>query len=397
MTQIVKPISITAFVLFVVMTFTVFCNDTSYGATANNTNILFLLSGALGANSNSLFAEEGTYKIIDTGQISCYDVENEITCPTTGEAFYGQDAQFDGVPFSFTDNGNGTVSDLNTGLLWQQVPTSTGYSWDEAVEYCNSLELAGSDEWRIPSLKELFSISDFSKGWPYIDLEYFDLASGSISKDEQFWSSNYYYVGTTHGGASSAFAVNHVTGHIKAYPSDVGGRFGNYVRCVNGSSYGNNNFIDNNDGTITDTETGLMWTQNDSGVLLDWENALLAAETLSLAGYTDWRLPSVKELQSIVDYSGLFPAIDTLFSCTPIVNEAGDDDYGYYWSNTSALFQENNLYYYAWYVAFGKAVDDAGEDTHGAGAVRFDTKVEGGPLGEGGGRYYNLIRYVREI
>jgi hypothetical protein len=45
------------------------------------------------------------------------------------------------------------------------------------------------------------------------------------------------------------------------------------------------------------------------------------------------------------------------------------------------------LYYFAWYVAFGTAVDDDGNDLHGAGAVRFDTKVEGGPLGDGGERY----------
>jgi len=45
--------------------------------------------------------------------------------------------------------------------------------------------------------------------------------------------------------------------------------------------------------------------------------------------------------------------------------------------------------------AFGKAVNDLGEATHGAGAVRFDTKVEGGPLGEGGERYDNHVRLVR--
>ena len=54
-------------------------------------------------------------------------------------------------------------------------------------------------------------------------------------------------------------------------------------------------------------------------------------------------------------------------------------------------------YYYAWYVAFGRATDGDGNDLHGACVVRFDTKAEGGPLGEGGERYYNQVRCVRNV
>jgi hypothetical protein len=84
-------------------------------------------------------------------------------------------------------------------------------------------------------------------------------------------------------------------------------------------------------------------------------------------------VPNVKELQSIVDYSGVYPAIDqSYFNIT--------DDDAYFWSSTSAFFSPNTPgYYYAWYLAFGYAVDGEGNDSHGAGAVRFDTKVEGGP------------------
>ena len=86
----------------------------------------------------------------------------------------------------------------------------------------------------------------------------------------------------------------------------------------------------------------------------------------------------------------------SIFSCTPIINEAGNDDYGYYWTGTSANFTSGEPFYYAWYVAFGMAVNGEGEDFHGAGGVRFDTKYEGGPLGEGGERYYNYVRMVRD-
>ncbi len=341
-----------------------------------------------------------TYNLVDTGQDRCYDSDgNVIACPEPGERFHGQDAQYNGATPALTDNGDGTITDQVTGLMWQQTPPAFNGSWLGALDYCASLELAGHDDWRAPTLKELFSISDFSRGWPYLNTDYFDLADPVVSKDEQYWSSNNYLVGTTHGGQASAFGVNHGTGHIKAYPANTPpGPMGNKVRAVRGAVYGVNDFADNGDGIIIDRATGLMWMQADAGLALDWESALAYADSLSFGGYDDWRLPDVRELQSIVDYSGVFPAIDPMFSCTGIVNAGGLADFGYYWTGTSAYFGQNApQYYYAWYVAFGYAVDEAGNDIHGAGAVRFDTKVEGGPLGEGGERFYNQVRCVRNV
>ena len=166
--------------------------------------------------------------------------------------------------------------------------------------------------------------------------------------------------------------------------------------------------MDTGDGTITDEATGLMWSQADSGEGMDWEAALAFAQAQNEAnylGYSDWRLPNVKELQSIVDYDYApdaqdaaydGPALDPMFSVSEITNEAGVADYPYYWTSTSARFQAGGDFYYAWYVAAGRAVDGEGNDSHGAGAVRFDTKVEGGPAGEGGERVYNFVRLVRD-
>jgi len=366
------------------------------------------LSGLGGGNSDvgEAAATNLTYPIVDTGQGNCYNSDGEaIACPAEGEAFYGQDAQYEGAPFAFQDNGDGTVTDLNTGLMWQVTPSSQSFSYEEAVEYAENLELAGYDDWRVPSTKELFSISDFSEGWPYFDTDVFDIAGRSVSKDEQYWTES--YVGLTHGGQVSAFGVNHGTGHIKSYPVD--GR-GNYVRVVRGESYGVNDFVDNGDGTVTDVATGLMWSQDDSGVGMDWEHALAYAEGSELAGYDDWRLPNVKELQSIVDYSkspnatdsnDLGPAIDTdFFNITALASgtTAYDPDYGWFWTGTSAYMNERSPeYYYAWYVAFGTGVGPTGEDTHGAGAVRFDTKAEGGAAGEDAARIFNYVRLVRDV
>jgi len=365
-------------------------------------------AGASEADGSTLTGSQA-YTIVDTGQSDCYNSNGKaIVCPAEGNALYGQDAQYNGAQFAFQDNGDGTVTDLNTGLMWQAAPSSQSFSWQEAVDYAEDLTLGGYDDWRVPSTKELFSISDFSEGWPYLDTGTFDLAGRSVSKDEQYWAS--YYVGLTHGGAPSAFGVNHATGHIKAYPAQVSGPMGNYVRVVRGEFYGLNDFVDNEDGTVTDLATGLMWQQADSGSGMDWEEALAYAEGMEWAGYDDWHLPSVKELQSIVDYSkspnaisseDVGPAIDTDYfdiTALPTGTTAYNVDYGYFWTSTSAYFSPQSPGYdYAWYVAFGTAVGPDGEDTHGAGGVRFDTKVEGGPAGEGDERIYNYVRLVRDI
>mgnify|MGYP001950110910 CR=1 FL=1 len=180
----------------------------------------------------------------------------------------------------------------------------------------------------------------------------------------------------------------------------------NVVTILADDDYPPYSYVENGDGTITDNSTGLMWMQDDNGEGVDWSASLAYAEGSEFGGYSDWRLPNVKELQGIVDYgyspsatdaAKVGPAIDPMFSCTPIINEAGNDDYGYYWTSTSANFTSGDPYYYAWYVAFGMAVNGEGLDFHGAGGVRFDTKYEGGPLGDGGERYYNYVRLVRDV
>ena len=355
-----------------------------------------------------------TYRLTDTGQTTSYGNDGEVINPSEGETLYGQDADYTGVEASFTDNGDGTVGDNMTGLTWQQVPASEKMSWEEAGVYCENLELGGYDDWRLPTVKELFAIGDFETGWPFLDTNYFEFAeaseipvmpppsmndeeSGSISKAQgQFWTSNFYYVGTTHGGAPTAFGVNHATGHIKGYPSDVGGNMGKYARAVRGESNEENNFVDNGDGTISDFATGLMWMADDNGKGVEWEDALAYAEGLEYAGYDDWKLPNVKELQSIVDYSGVYPAIDEMyFNCA----ELEENENYYYWTSTSAYFSTTSPgYYYAWYVAFGYAVGGDGEDTHGAGAVRFSAKyADSSATTEGGDNFMNSVRCVRAI
>ncbi|WP_299109837.1 DUF1566 domain-containing protein [uncultured Winogradskyella sp.] len=390
---------------------------------------------------------ERNYVQIATGQNSLYGEDGQmITALKLSDSLFGQDANYlKGKKMSYQKNDNGITIDLNTGLMWQEIPTTEGFDWQGAKDYVENLELGGYDDWRMPTAKELYSISDFSEGWPYLNTTYFSLVNNThVDKSEQYWTRNKYVGHTEEGGYTAAFGVNHATGHIKAYaaesPKDMKDRKGplpsgqdrpegdedghrpppprnngdrpkgnpmlKHVRAVRGNAYGINDFKDNEDETITDKATGLMWSKNDSEKGLDWKNALYYAEHSKLAGYTDWRLPNVKELQGIVDYDFALgakdskldrAAINPIFNSSEITNENGDKDYPYYWSSTSARFQKGKPYYYAWYVAFGRAVNNEGLDFHGAGAVRFDTKHENGPASEGGERYYNYVRLVRNI
>jgi hypothetical protein len=216
------------------------------------------------------------------------------------------------------------------------------------------------------------------------------------------------YVNTTMGGNQTVFGVNFADGRIKGYPT-AKEFYCSYVR--GNTSYGENDFIDNSDGTITDGATGLTWSQADSGRGMDWEDALAWVEEKNAEnwlGYSDWRLPDAKELQSIVDYTRSpdttsSPAIDPILSCTPITNEAGQPDYPWYWTGTTHASSRGGEA--AVYVAFGRAVGymhGQWVDVHGAGCQRSDPK-DGDPADypQGRGpqkdaiRIFNYVRLVR--
>ena len=365
-------------------------------------------------------ASKGSYPIVGTSQTKCWDSAGNIITPVLGEAFFGQDAQFTHSTPVHTKSSDGlTVKDEVTGLTWQKTYDSGTYYWasiQTVVDNLNAQNYGGYNDWRVPTIKELYSLWNGSVGWPYIDTEYFDI----VYTDEEdlshaiFWSSDKYtgVLGNITGGNGEAagdelaFGVNFGTGHIKAYSISSGPM--HQVRCVRGNlSYGVNLFQNNNDGTISDLATGLMWQQTDNGTGIDWEHALAYAQTQNNAnylGHNDWRLPNNKELQSIVDYTrspyatnsaNVGPAINALFNCTGILNDGGKEDYPYYWTSTSAIPNPTGTYTYAWYVAFGQAEDGNGENLHGAGAVRFDKKTVG--TGEGEERVLNYIRLVRTI
>ena len=370
-----------------------------------------------------------SYPIVDTGQAICYDNAAETTCPPTGQAFYGQDAQHEGRQPAYQDNGDGTITDLNTGLMWQQDPGEK-MTYTEAANNVASFRLAGYSDWRLPTIKELYSLILFSgldvgpqttstTGAPFIDTNAFVFNYGDTSAGERIIDAQYLsatkYVSTTMRGDETAFGVNFADGRIKGYgltePRSRNEKtfFVRYVRGKN--DYGKNAFQDNGNGTISDNSTGLTWMQADSGKGMAWADALSYCENLEFAGQSDWRLPDVKELQSLVDYSRSpatthSAAIAPLFQTTEITDEGGKTNYPFYWTSTTHANERGAGS--AVYIAFGEALgwmkSPQGNqytlmDVHGAGAQRSDPKTgDASDYPHGHGPQGDVIRvnnYVR--
>ena len=368
----------------------------------------------------------GSYPIVGTGQNQCYDNSRAISAPQPNQPFYGQDAQHPGKAPAYRDNGDGTVSDLVTGLMWMQ-GRGKKLSWAEALAGAKVCRVGGYNDWRMPTIKELYSLIQFTGqcrattgSTPFLDTNYFGFAYGDTARGErmidcQDWSATQ-YVSTTMNGDTTVFGVNFADGRIKGYPVLNPRRHTPhqlFVRYVRGSpAYGQNDFQDKHDGTITDRATGLTWSKADSGKGLNWEEALgwvQKMNTTHFLGHNDWRLPSAKELQSIVDYSRI-PAIAPVFE----ISKLSSGEYPFFWTSTTHLDgPPGAVGNAAVYVCFGRALGwmqfppGLGEfrlvDVHGAGAQRSDPKA-GDPAAFPHGRgpqgdvirIYNYVRCVRD-
>ncbi|MFO8049627.1 MAG: DUF1566 domain-containing protein, partial [Desulfosudaceae bacterium] len=290
----------------------------------------------------------GPFPIPDTGQTECYDADGNILdpCPAPGDLFYGQDACYTINPPSYTKldtSGNelddsatdwAMVKDNVTGLIWE-VKTDDGgmhdkddkYDYDDATAFIvqlNTDQFGGFTDWRLPTRLELTGLVDYSQHWPTINTVFFPYTTY-----DYYWSSFLYA-----DSATGAWAVEFLNGY-----ESICNKTDSYrVRAVRGDQPEvSGHLVINGDDTVSDENTGLMWMQftadnNDDDIIddndkMNWQEALDWCEGLTLAGYSDWRLPTIKELQSIVDIQTSEPAIDTNFFPDTGSNSA-------YWSST---------------------------------------------------------------
>ncbi len=398
--------------------------------------LLFLMAfpsiGAFG--DNELGVKNMTYSIVDTGQIKCYDNSSEIAQPKEGQPFYGQDGNFQCHPAAYKLSADGlTVYDKNTCLTWQCSPDTDGdgrvssadkltFAQAQALPAkLNATAFGGFGDWRLPTIKELYSlilfsgvdvsgpnVADSSRLTPFIDTRFFKFAYGDVSAGERTIDSQWASQTLYSANPNQMFGVNFADGRIKGYGTTMPGRTAKtfFVLCVRGNQgYGKNDFHDNGDGTVSDRATGLIWEKADSGKGMNWQGSLAWVAQKNAAnylGHSDWRLPNAKELQSIVDYSrspstSSSAAIDPVFKCTQIKNETAQTDYACYWTGTTHAGGKGGDA--AVYVAFGRAAGwmparplakgppemntgksgNSGDyhftDVHGAGAQRSDLKA----------------------
>jgi Protein of unknown function (DUF1566)/Viral BACON domain len=334
----------------------------------------------------------------DTGQIKCYNNSVEITCPSSGQPFYGQDANYSINPMSYTklDSSGNVLSDSATswvmvkdnvtGLIWEMKTNKDGvknyndphdadntYTWydsnpatnggyagtpgdgtdsEDFVKALNDANYGGYSDWRMPTIKELAYIVNYSipNPGPTIDTGYFPNTTAS-----RYWSSTSY----AHPYSFSAWGVDFSNGndyvdflnksesyYVRAVRWGQSGSFGHLVigsldavdnGSIDDATASADSYTDNGDGTVTDISSGLMW-QKFSSSNKTWEQALAYCAGLNLGGHTDWRLPTVKELRSLTNR--YYPAFDSTYFPDTVSS--------LYWASTTNASSTS----YAWGVYF---------------------------------------------
>ena len=159
----------------------------------------------------------------DALTIDIYD--RHALLPDTGQTTsytdtFGEDHDYTINAPSYTDNGDETITDNNTRLIWQKEDDNNGYTWSKAETYCENLSLASQTDWRLPNRRELMSIADYEIYKPAINEIYFPNTNSSV-----YWSSTTYASDT-----SNTWDVDFGNGCVYSIPKSNN----YYVRCVRG-------------------------------------------------------------------------------------------------------------------------------------------------------------------
>jgi hypothetical protein len=200
----------------------------------------------------------------------------------------------------------GVVVDRVTHLMWQRQVPAGGLEWDQAGAYCACLQLGGHDDWRLPTRIELVSLVDYTRSFPAIDPQAFPDTPG-----EWFWTST-----ERADDRDSAWFVYFENGYSHHHQKDEPNYRARCVRDVDAPVGGARYAAVA--GGIKDMRTGLTWQVQLDGQLRTWDAAKAHCQAMSTPAGGSWRLPSMKELQTLVDDSLAEPSIDPMFGDTPL-------------------------------------------------------------------------------
>ena len=317
---------------------------------------------------------------------------NKVSIPKTGQTItykHGDDGDLStGVSWPeprFVDNNDGTIVDNLTGLMWtKRTDLFSGHTYD-LENFVNEMNSGvqnnyGYTDWRLPNIIELNNILGAVPYSTEINLVQYG-AYGSSTTCGTGTNNNrmvWHYESPTNSNEHSC-AVRyysswvwpvrmHITGRIKLPKTGQSSCYNNegeIISCENTLQDGNiqsgvtwptPRFIDNNDGTVSDKLTGLMWTRETSLVMdtehlvpdyfylpVTWDEALNFIEGMNAGihrnwGYTDWRLPNKNELMSVHFFD--------------IINETAPPDFAFvfslwnapHFSSTTAPNDENKVW-----------------------------------------------------
>lgn len=285
----------------------------------------------------------------------------------------------------YTDNGNGTVTDPVTQLIWMRCAVgqvwdgrtctgvATGFTPITASALNGTITFAGQSDWRLPSIRELTSIADRARVNPATDsIAFPNLLPAS------FWSSTASSTASP-TGLTPRWLVDFARGTTgKNYTTGLNARM---VR--GGQTLGlldllrpTTDYVDNGDGTVTHKPTNLTWQRCAvgrtwtgtacTGLLGTFTAVLANALTSNFAGKTDWRLPTIDELESLVNYTNATNVLNTTIFRSSI-------DTDILWSSSSAVFQPDVQW--AIPVIVGSTSYNTGNNVFGAMLVRTTTAI----------------------
>ncbi|WP_203368593.1 DUF1566 domain-containing protein [Cysteiniphilum marinum] len=218
---------------------------------------------------------------------------------------------------------NDAEYDKLTGLMWVKDGNFAGQEyWNQATNYADNLTLCGYNDWRLPTINELKSLVNYSD--TVSPANWLNANGFSNIQMHPYWSSTVYSI---LGG--SAWLVNMDNGAVFNFYQATTFYYVLPVRGPNSFASGeaviqNTNPTDRGPGQwptqrfepakkadntpCNDTEydklTGLMWVKDGNATgQKNWNQATSYAKNLTLCGYNDWRLPTINELKSLVNYS----------------------------------------------------------------------------------------------